>query len=200
MIEYMYAEGVLEFLSERPQLARALRAKPIEVCWRLLPAAEAAAVDGEEERAQGDQGRISVMHGLGEDSDGSGGGDHPLLVSPLLLNGAQISEMLPRGPSPPSRGAAAAAGGPGSGIGEAAGGELPEDDEVEQWHVRTFEPYILLVHIYRLPQHDNAPVPPATGACGHNRPCAQQYVGKSQSCMISNGRLIPHASYRPAPS
>ena len=71
MIEYMYAEGVLEFLSERPQLARALRAKPIEVCWRLLPAAEAAAVDGEEERAQGDQGRISVMHGLGEDSDDS---------------------------------------------------------------------------------------------------------------------------------
>ena len=26
---------------------------------------------GEEERAQGDQGRISVMHGLGEDSDDS---------------------------------------------------------------------------------------------------------------------------------
>ena len=128
---------------------------------------------GGEERAQGDQGRISVMHGLGEDSDGSGGGDHPLLVSPLLLNGAQISEMLPRGPSPPSRGASAAAGGgSGSGIGEAAGGDVPEDDEVERWHVRTFEPYVLLVHIYRLPQHDNAPVPPATGAFPYNPQCA----------------------------
>ena len=38
----------------------------------------------------------------------------------------------------------------------------------------------------------------ATGACGYNRPCAHQYVGKSQSCMVENGRLIPHASYRPA--
>ena len=35
-----------------------------------------------------------------------------------------------------------------------------------------------------------------TGACTINRPCAQQYVGKSQSCMVENGRLIPHASYR----
>ena len=35
-----------------------------------------------------------------------------------------------------------------------------------------------------------------TGACGYNRPCAHQYVGKSQSCMVQNGRLIPHASYR----
>ena len=34
-----------------------------------------------------------------------------------------------------------------------------------------------------------------TGACGYNRPCAHQYVGKSQSCMVQNGRLIPHASY-----
>ena len=32
-----------------------------------------------------------------------------------------------------------------------------------------------------------------TGACGYNRPCAHQYVGKSQSCMVDNGRLIPHA-------
>ena len=32
-----------------------------------------------------------------------------------------------------------------------------------------------------------------TGACGYNRPCAHQYVGKSQSCMVENGRLIPHA-------
>ena len=34
-----------------------------------------------------------------------------------------------------------------------------------------------------------------TGACGYNRPCAHQYVGKSQSCMVESGRLIPHASY-----
>ena len=32
-----------------------------------------------------------------------------------------------------------------------------------------------------------------TGACTINRPCAQQYVGKSQSCMFISGRLIPHA-------
>ena len=35
----------------------------------------------------------------------------------------------------------------------------------------------------------------STGACGYNRPRAHQYVGKSQSCMVENGRLIPHASY-----
>ena len=34
-----------------------------------------------------------------------------------------------------------------------------------------------------------------TGACGYNRPCAHQYVCKSQSCMVSNGRFIPRASY-----
>ena len=27
--------------------------------------------------------------------------------------------------------------------------------------------------------------------CGYNRPCAHQYVGKSQSCMVQNGRFIP---------
>ena len=32
-----------------------------------------------------------------------------------------------------------------------------------------------------------------TGACTINRPCAQQYVGKSQSCMVIRGRLIVHA-------
>ena len=32
-----------------------------------------------------------------------------------------------------------------------------------------------------------------TGACRINRPCAQQYVGKSQSCMVISGRLIVHA-------
>ena len=32
----------------------------------------------------------------------------------------------------------------------------------------------------------------AKGACTINRPCAQQYVGKSQSCMVISGRLIPH--------
>ena len=37
-----------------------------------------------------------------------------------------------------------------------------------------------------------------TGACGYNRPCAHQYVCKYQSCMVLNGRLIPHASYRHA--
>ena len=36
----------------------------------------------------------------------------------------------------------------------------------------------------------------ATGACGYNRPCAHQYVCKSQSCMVQNDRLITHASYR----
>ena len=35
--------------------------------------------------------------------------------------------------------------------------------------------------------------PPPTGACPYNRPCAQQYVGKSQSCMDISSRLIPHA-------
>ena len=33
----------------------------------------------------------------------------------------------------------------------------------------------------------------ATGAFPYNRPCAQQYVGKSQSCMVISGRLIVHA-------
>ena len=33
----------------------------------------------------------------------------------------------------------------------------------------------------------------STGACTINRPCAQQYVGKSQSCMVISGRLIVHA-------
>jgi len=32
-----------------------------------------------------------------------------------------------------------------------------------------------------------------TGACTLNRPCAQQYVGKSQSCMVTSGRLIVRA-------
>ena len=31
------------------------------------------------------------------------------------------------------------------------------------------------------------------GACPINRPCAQQYVGKSQSCMVISGRLIAPA-------
>ena len=33
----------------------------------------------------------------------------------------------------------------------------------------------------------------ATGACTINRPCAQKYVCKSQSCMVISGRLIVHA-------
>ena len=32
-----------------------------------------------------------------------------------------------------------------------------------------------------------------TGAWPYNRSCAQQYVGKSQSCMVISGRLIVHA-------
>ena len=32
-----------------------------------------------------------------------------------------------------------------------------------------------------------------TGACTINRPCAQQFVGKYQSCMVISGRLIVHA-------
>ena len=35
--------------------------------------------------------------------------------------------------------------------------------------------------------------PEATGAWPYNRPCAQQYVGKYQSCMVISGRLIVHA-------
>ena len=31
------------------------------------------------------------------------------------------------------------------------------------------------------------------GAWPYNRPCVQQYVGKSQSCMVISGRLIVHA-------
>ena len=37
------------------------------------------------------------------------------------------------------------------------------------------------------------PYPLHTGACTINRPCAQEYVGKSQSCMVISGRLIVHA-------
>ena len=33
----------------------------------------------------------------------------------------------------------------------------------------------------------------AAGAWQYNRPCAQQCVGKYQSCMFISGRLIPHA-------
>ena len=32
-----------------------------------------------------------------------------------------------------------------------------------------------------------------TGAWPYNRPCAQQYGGKSQACMVISGRLIVHA-------
>ena len=38
-----------------------------------------------------------------------------------------------------------------------------------------------------------------TGACIINRPCAQQYVGKSQSCMVISGRLIVHAPVQAIP-
>ena len=39
----------------------------------------------------------------------------------------------------------------------------------------------------------------ATGAWPYNRPCAHQYVGKSQSCMVISGRLIVRAPVQPAP-
>ena len=35
-----------------------------------------------------------------------------------------------------------------------------------------------------------------TGACTINRICAQQYIGKYQSCMVISGRLIVHAPVR----
>ena len=31
---------------------------------------------------------------------------------------------------------------------------------------------------------------PLTGACPYNRPCAHQYVGKSQSCMLQGRRKV----------
>ena len=36
-----------------------------------------------------------------------------------------------------------------------------------------------------------------TGACPYNRPCAQQYIGKYQSCMVISGRLIVRAPVQP---
>eukprot|EP01048_Picozoa_sp_COSAG05_P002474 COSAG05_NODE_102_length_19076_cov_21.766612_6_plen_86_part_00 len=33
-----------------------------------------------------------------------------------------------------------------------------------------------------------------TGACGYNRPCAHQYVGKSQSCMVQSRRSVRFGS------
>ena len=49
--------------------------------------------------------------------------------------------------------------------------------------------------ITQLSRTIEAALPGSTGACGYNRPCAHQYVGKYQSCMVENGLLIPHASY-----
>ena len=40
-----------------------------------------------------------------------------------------------------------------------------------------------------MPLEDNS-----TGASPYNRSCAQQYVVKSQSCMVTSGRLFRHAS------
>ena len=37
------------------------------------------------------------------------------------------------------------------------------------------------------------PISACTGAWPYNRPCAQQYVGKYQSCMVTSGRLFRHA-------
>ena len=48
------------------------------------------------------------------------------------------------------------------------------------------------VHTQRFPSHMLAELE-AAGAWPYNRPCAQQYVGKSQSCMVISGRLIVHA-------
>ena len=50
---------------------------------------------------------------------------------------------------------------------------------------------------YRSDQIEGGPSAEAsTGACPYNRPCAQQYVGKSQACMVISGRLIVHAPVR----
>ena len=56
-----------------------------------------------------------------------------------------------------------------------------------------------LVHRQTLPQRMPYAVTSSrelspTGAWPYNRPCAQQYVGKSQSCMVISGRLIVHAA------
>ena len=57
----------------------------------------------------------------------------------------------------------------------------------------TFMP--LLYHSFRQPDQYRVQTRHqlTTGACTINRPCAQQYVGKSQSCMVISGRLIVHA-------
>ena len=50
---------------------------------------------------------------------------------------------------------------------------------------------VLLVGLAAIPEsYDGALI---TGAWPYNRPCAQQYVGKAQSCMVTSGRLIVHA-------
>ena len=39
---------------------------------------------------------------------------------------------------------------------------------------------------------ERAPTLDASGAWQYNRPCAQEYVGKYQSCVVTSGRLIVH--------
>eukprot|EP01048_Picozoa_sp_COSAG05_P008413 COSAG05_NODE_639_length_8156_cov_122.162840_9_plen_162_part_00 len=43
--------------------------------------------------------------------------------------------------------------------------------------------------------HTKRNTPANTGACPYNRPCAHQYVGEYQSCMVETGRFIPRASH-----
>ena len=50
-----------------------------------------------------------------------------------------------------------------------------------------------LIHWFCCCRRRRHPITISTGAWPYNRPCAQQYVGKSHSCMVISGRLIVHA-------
>ena len=54
--------------------------------------------------------------------------------------------------------------------------------------------FVLELHGFSLVEGNAQGEVERAGACGYNRPCAHKYVGKYQSCMVQNGRLIPHAS------
>ena len=62
----------------------------------------------------------------------------------------------------------------------AAGSELAVlyslDDETDDHVQTTYGTLASLVETGAISEH--------TGACGYNRPCAHQYVGKYQSCMV----------------
>ena len=75
---------------------------------------------------------------------------------------------------------------------------MAEQDGALACHMRAGSPPLLL-QMMPEPEPESELEPEArpeaqtTGACTINRPCAQQYVGKSQSCMVISGRLIVHA-------